>query len=108
MQHSTPIWTAFITHHITSTRWLKPRVSRTKVQFGDLKKHVFSAQYGSDVARAGAHVLDFDLKSGKHHSSHCDTLTDSCAADADTFESTIRGLGDRYRAEASKGKKSKS
>lgn len=61
---STPIWTAFITHFVTSPRWIKDGRSKNIVNLSDLKRHIFSSQYTPDLS-PGVHFLDFDLAKGK-------------------------------------------
>jgi hypothetical protein len=61
---STPIWTAFITHHVTSNRWVKESRRPTCVYLSELKRHVFSSQYTPPDGPA-ALILDFDKERGK-------------------------------------------
>ncbi|RMD40095.1 hypothetical protein DV735_g5035, partial [Chaetothyriales sp. CBS 134920] len=82
---NTPVWTAFITHQVTSPTWLE-RADRSKsVYMVDLKRHIFSSKYTPHVAPGGQHVLAFDLLS-----------------DAEDFESMIRELGAKVLQEANR------
>ena len=63
--HSVPIWTAFITHHVLSPKWLKKSPHPATIHMSDLKRHIFSQDYQPHVANSGAHVLDFDKTRGK-------------------------------------------
>lgn len=69
MKH-TPVWTAFITHHIYSPTWMsRPSSSsssfsrstggRTIITLCELKKHVFSPRYEPGLTERGEHVLEF-------------------------------------------------
>ena len=58
MKHRKPIWTAFITHQITSPRWMShdsPRV----VHLAELNRHVFTDEYVPQRTQTGAHELTF-------------------------------------------------
>ncbi|KAI1617192.1 hypothetical protein EDD36DRAFT_157139 [Exophiala viscosa] len=59
MKHC-PIWTAFITHSITSPTWFhRPRRSAT-VYLAELQRHVFSSQYSPYTCPSGEHCLEFE------------------------------------------------
>lgn len=57
----TPVWTAFITHVITSPDWCK-RVDRKTIALADLKPHIFSARYKTYLAPSGAFMLRFETR----------------------------------------------
>lgn len=57
----TPVWTAFITHFITSQDWAR-RIDRKTVALADLKLHNFSARYRPVLAPSGAFMLKFETK----------------------------------------------
>lgn len=57
----TPVWTAFITHVITSPDWCR-RVDRKTVALADLKLHIFSARYKPYLAPSGAFMLRFETR----------------------------------------------
>ncbi|RMZ81754.1 hypothetical protein DV738_g1980, partial [Chaetothyriales sp. CBS 135597] len=80
---NTPVWTAFITHQVTSPTWLERADHSKSVYLADLKRHIFSSKYTPHVAASGQHVLAFDLLS-----------------DAEDFESIIRELRVRVLREA--------
>ncbi|KIW37552.1 uncharacterized protein PV06_10199 [Exophiala oligosperma] len=80
MKHSCPIWTAFITHHVTSPTWLRWSKNSYTVYLAQLQRHVFSSEYVPHMAANGEHFLDFEL------------LTD-----AEDFVKTIEDFGDEYR-----------
>ena len=63
MKHRKPIWTAFITHQITSSIWMS-RVSRRVVQLAELNRHVFTDEYVPQRTHTGAHELNFIHTSG--------------------------------------------
>ncbi|KAH7006217.1 hypothetical protein EDB82DRAFT_111349 [Fusarium venenatum] len=56
-----PVWTAFITHQSTSTRWIK-RVSKTRVRLADIHLYVFCQEYRQQnqrINRSGAFEIKF-------------------------------------------------
>ena len=57
----TPVWTAFITHFITSPDWCR-RVDRRTIALADLKLHIFSSRYQPSLAPTGAFMLRFAAK----------------------------------------------
>jgi hypothetical protein len=61
---STPIWTAFITHQITSPRWMRRAKDSPTIYLADLKRHIFSSEYRPHIAASGEHILDFDVLEG--------------------------------------------
>ena len=63
MKHRKPIWTAFITHQITSSIWMS-RVSRRVVHLAELNRHVFTDEYVPQRTQTGAHELTFIHTSG--------------------------------------------
>ncbi|KAL2410476.1 hypothetical protein ABEF95_001759 [Exophiala dermatitidis] len=79
MRH-TPIWTAFITHNITSPTWLRWLKNSSTVYLAELQRRVFSSQYTPHVAASGEHFLDFEL-----------------TQDAAGFVETIEEIGTEYR-----------
>ncbi|KAL8959971.1 MAG: hypothetical protein Q9193_003244 [Seirophora villosa] len=55
--HSTPVWTAFITTHIHSSRWMRKAASSSNViRLADLQRFVFSNEYNPPL---GQHELRF-------------------------------------------------
>lgn len=58
--YSTPIWTAFITHCITSPTWCRYQENSSTVYLAELRRHVFSSEYTPHVAANGEQLLDFD------------------------------------------------
>lgn len=62
---STPIWTAFITHYISSPTWFRRTKNSSTVYLADLQRHVFSSQYSAHIAANGEHFLDFELVQGR-------------------------------------------
>jgi len=68
---STPIWTAFITHCITSPTWCRYTENSSTVYLADLRRHVFSSEYTPHVAANGEHFLDFELVQGRYHTHDC-------------------------------------
>ncbi|EXJ86712.1 hypothetical protein A1O3_03665 [Capronia epimyces CBS 606.96] len=79
MQH-TPIWTAFITHSITSPTWYRWTKHSFTVYLAELQRHVFSSQYSPHIAANGEHFLDFEL-----------------VQDAEDFVQTIDDFREEYR-----------
>jgi hypothetical protein len=56
-----PVWTAFVTHQVTSPTWLK-RVSRRRVRLADIQLYVFCQNYKQQRQRrgpAGAFEINF-------------------------------------------------
>ncbi|MCJ1345946.1 hypothetical protein MMC31_004156 [Peltigera leucophlebia] len=43
-----PIWTAFITHHVYSNRWMRKIDSRT-IQLAELQRYVFKSDYDAEL-----------------------------------------------------------
>lgn len=62
---STPIWTSFITHCITSPTWCRYSENSSTVYLADLRRHIFSSDYTPHVAANGEHFLDFELVQGR-------------------------------------------
>ena len=58
IKHRKPIWTAFITHQITSSIWMS-RVSPRVVHLAELNRHVFTDDYKPQRTHTGAHELTF-------------------------------------------------
>ncbi|KAK2757351.1 hypothetical protein FQN54_004865 [Arachnomyces sp. PD_36] len=54
----TPVWTAFITHHLLSNTWLR-RVSSKTIHLSELRRTVFSPEYTPQRTPRGEHVLHF-------------------------------------------------
>lgn len=75
----TPIWTAFITHHIVSRSWLC-RAGPKLVYLRDLRRVSFTSEYTPQTTARGEHVLSFTSE-----------------RDAIGFMETIRDLADIYR-----------
>ncbi|EXJ75475.1 uncharacterized protein A1O5_02171 [Cladophialophora psammophila CBS 110553] len=57
----TPIWTAFITHKITSPTWFRWSKNSSTVYLAELQRHVFSSEYSPHVRANGEHLLDFEV-----------------------------------------------
>ncbi|KAL8736964.1 MAG: hypothetical protein Q9181_002160 [Wetmoreana brouardii] len=53
-----PIWTAFITTHIESQRWMRKVNSKT-IHLADLQQYIFSTEYNPQSGPAGQHELRF-------------------------------------------------
>jgi len=68
----TPVWTAFITHHITSPSWMRrSRGSAKTVYLVDLQRFIFTNEYSPQLGPGGEHELRF--KSSDCQYSHlCD------------------------------------
>ncbi|EXJ88007.1 hypothetical protein A1O1_04934 [Capronia coronata CBS 617.96] len=79
MQH-TPIWTAFITHNVTSPTWYRWSKNSSTVYLAELQRRIFSSQYSPHIAASGEHFLDFELMQ-----------------DAEDFAKTIDDFGEEYR-----------
>ena len=64
---STPVWTAFIHFQLNSAVWLVPPTDDhpNRVLLRDLNRHVMAPEYHPEVDRAGRHVLNFTIESGK-------------------------------------------
>lgn len=64
--HSTPVWTAFVTHHIRKRGWLRQVDSRT-VLVRDLKPSIFMPAefYESPKTSRGEHILKFASLEGE-------------------------------------------
>ena len=58
MKHRKPIWTAFITHQITSSTWMS-RVGPRVIHLAELNRHVFTDEYVPQRTHTGAHELNF-------------------------------------------------
>lgn len=54
----TPVWTAFVTHHVTSSRWIREVGSKT-IHLADLQRYVFSSEYVPQLGSGGEHELVF-------------------------------------------------
>ena len=54
----TPVWTAFITHHILSRSWLV-RAGPKLIYLRDLRRYIFSSEYTPQTTARGEHVLSF-------------------------------------------------
>ncbi|KAL8697528.1 MAG: hypothetical protein Q9224_002266 [Gallowayella concinna] len=55
----TPVWTAFITTHIESHRWMRKAGPKT-VHLMDLQRYVFSTEYNPQLGPQGQHELRFE------------------------------------------------
>jgi len=65
----TPVWTAFITHHISSPSWMRrPRGSAKTVYLVDLQRFIFTNDYCPQLGPGGEHELRF--RSSDCQSSH--------------------------------------
>lgn len=54
----TPVWTAFITHHVSSRRWMR-KVGPKTIHLADLQRYVFSSEYVPQLGPGGEHELVF-------------------------------------------------
>lgn len=63
-RYRTPIWTAFITHHITSTTWLRRRNPKV-IHLRELNRFIFSPVYRPQYGPHGEHELHFTLEDGQ-------------------------------------------
>ncbi|KIV94928.1 hypothetical protein PV10_02645 [Exophiala mesophila] len=77
---NTPIWTAFITHRITSPTWFRYIKRSSTVYLAELQRHIFSSEYTPFIAANGEHFLDFEL-----------------VQDAEDFVKTLEDFGEEYR-----------
>jgi len=57
----TPVWTAFVTHAITSPEWCR-QVDKRTIAVTDLRLHIFSARYKPQLAPSSAFILRFEMK----------------------------------------------
>lgn len=57
----TPVWTAFITHSITSPEWCR-QVDKRTIALAELRPHIFSARYKPQLAPSGAFMLRFEMR----------------------------------------------
>lgn len=60
-----PVWTAFITHQISSLRWMRQVDSKT-IHLVDLQPHIFDNNYVSQLGPSGEHELRFVTSSGMY------------------------------------------
>jgi hypothetical protein len=93
---STPIWTAFITHQITSPRWMRRAKDSPTIYLADLKRHIFSSEYRPHIAASGEHILDFDVLEGVCLNTSLSQLDALTPPDATAFEKTIKQFGKKY------------
>ena len=54
----TPVWTAFITHSVCSSRWIRNFGSKT-IHLADLQRYVFCSEYVPQLGPGGEHELVF-------------------------------------------------
>ncbi|KAL8654394.1 MAG: hypothetical protein Q9226_003460, partial [Calogaya cf. arnoldii] len=54
-----PVWTAFITTHIESRRWMRMAGSKT-IHLADLQRYVFSDEYTPQLGPQGQHEIQFE------------------------------------------------
>ena len=59
----TPVWTAFITHQVTSRTWMK-KVDSTTIHLTELPQFIFTTDYDPQLGPGGEHELCFDDKEG--------------------------------------------
>ncbi|KAL8716250.1 MAG: hypothetical protein Q9220_000155 [cf. Caloplaca sp. 1 TL-2023] len=72
----TPVWTAFITTHIESQRWMRKAGSKT-IHFTDLQRYVFSTEYNPQLGPQGQHELRFQTsRDASEFMSQIDKLAD--------------------------------
>lgn len=62
----TPVWTAFITHNVCSSRWMHRFGSKT-IHLADLQRYVFSSEYVPQLGPGGEHELVFKKIEGTLH-----------------------------------------
>ena len=56
----TPVWTAFITHHVASPAWIrKDSYSPKTVYLAELQLYIFTDEYTPQLGPDGAHELKF-------------------------------------------------
>jgi len=60
----TPVWTAFITHHVQSHTW-RSQPSSKVIHLADLQRYIFNDDYNPQVAATGEHELSFITTSGR-------------------------------------------
>jgi hypothetical protein len=58
-----PVWTAFVTHQISSKRWMRRETSKT-IQLTDLQPFIFGSDYVPQLGPVGEHVLRFANSEG--------------------------------------------
>lgn len=65
-EHSTPVWTAFVTHNLGKRSWLKLQGSKTVI-VRDIKPIIFMSvdDYDPPQTSQGYHILEFTRSSGK-------------------------------------------
>lgn len=59
-----PVWTAFITHHISSSAWLRRPEPKT-IYVRELRRAIFSSEYAPPKTQRGEHILQFTSRSGR-------------------------------------------
>jgi hypothetical protein len=59
-----PVWTAFITHHISSSVWLRRPEPKT-IYVRELRRAIFSSEYAPPKTQRGEHILQFTSRSGR-------------------------------------------
>ena len=64
MDSRAPVWTAFITNYLRSPQWLT-RAGPDVVCLGELRRHIFSADYVPEQTNQGEHMLKFTSDHGK-------------------------------------------
>ena len=64
--HSTPVWTAFVTHNLGKRSWLKSYDSRTVI-VRDIRSVIFMSMddYNPPQTPQGHHILEFEKSRGK-------------------------------------------
>ncbi|KAI4277655.1 MAG: hypothetical protein LQ337_001618 [Flavoplaca oasis] len=58
-----PVWTAFITTHVESQRWMR-RAGPKTIHLADLQRYVFSDDYTPQLGPQGQHELQFESSRG--------------------------------------------
>jgi hypothetical protein len=71
-----PVWTAFITTYLRSSRWLK-RAGPETVHLSELRRFCFSSAYVPEQTQHGEHILKFTSDHGKTHSRKTRLETDN-------------------------------
>ncbi|KAL8837596.1 MAG: hypothetical protein Q9170_002473 [Blastenia crenularia] len=74
----TPVWTAFITTHIQSTRWMRKAPGAPRIiHIADLQRYIFTTEYSPQLGPQGQHELRFVSSRGEssYQKRQCDSQT---------------------------------
>ncbi|OAP63135.1 hypothetical protein AYL99_02362 [Fonsecaea erecta] len=95
----TPIWTAFITHKITSPSWCRWPKNSSTVYLAELQRHVFSSEYSPHVRANGEHLLDFEVFTGRLSRERVPYAIEAhwFRTDAEDFVKTVKDLREDVR-----------